>query len=133
MRLAIAPTPLPLAFAGDLFLNLTDAEVGRGSEMMSISLTVHGATGGRPRCFSPSLSCLHAGDDPLANRRRFELLVVNKAQPIGLSVSTLSWTLMKRMPRWSNSLKGSRRWRVLRAKRSNFVERQLAWPVALPR
>jgi hypothetical protein len=26
-------------------------------------------------------------------------MVVNKAQPIGLSVSTLSWTLMKRMPR----------------------------------
>jgi hypothetical protein len=67
------PDHAAAGFAGDLFLNLTDAEVGRGGEMVSISLTVHGATGGRPRCFSPSLSCLHAGSDPLANRRRFEL------------------------------------------------------------
>lgn len=48
---------------------------------------------------------------------------VNIARPMGLSVSTWSWTLTKRMPRWSNSSSAASRWRVLRAKRSNFQTR----------
>jgi hypothetical protein len=98
--------------------------------MVSISLTVHGATGGLPRSFPRASAAF------IANQRRFELglapMMVNMAQPIGLSVSTLSWTLMNRMPRWSNSSNATRRWRVLRAKRSNFPN-QNAVDLAVPR
>ena len=108
---------------GDFALNLANAEVGGRSKRFD--LTDDALLGGWPaQMLSSDLGGPHAGGHAFADERGLQF---GHGADDGEHRSThwavgvyLILTLMKRTPRWLNSSSATNRWRVLRAKRSNF-------------
>src|SRR3954449_824375 len=95
-------------FSGDLLVNLTDAEVGRGGK--GLNFADHACCDGRTAEMpSASFGRLHAGGDPLTDQRRFELGhgaddrehgAPHRAVGVDLVLDAdWSWTLMNLTPR----------------------------------